>query len=518
MAQDFYFVSFTDKQNNGFTIEQPSEFLSQRAILRRQKQGISVTEQDLPLTNLYLEALRNKGIEVFEQSRWFNGAIIRSDQPEADQLKNEPYVETVTYIAPSNYAGRIKQKDETLHLDNTPSDSLFQNDILGVEEMHSDGYYGQNMLIAVLDGGFRGVDTASPFSHMFTNNQLLYSYDFVSKTDNVFDYSQHGTKVLSTMVAQKEDVYQGIAPDADYMLFVTENVLTEYRIEEYYWLIAAERADSAGVDVISTSLGYFSFDDPTMNYTHEDLTGATAVITRAASIATEKGIVVVSSAGNQGDDPWQKITFPSDMLNGLSVGSITSNYDLSYFSSFGPTADGRIKPDVVAMGSNTYVIDETGSISFTGSGTSLAAPQVAALIAGIWQAYPDLSALEIIEAMRMSADNAGSPDNAFGYGIPSYVAVKNYLEAVTLNSRFEVYPNPIILGETLNIKIVDPQKTDRITLLVFEATGKQLSEGSYDVSWRDNEAILSLSELPTGVYFLRVVFESGSEGFRIVKL
>lgn len=518
VAQDsYYFVSFTDKQNNTYNINQPSEFLSQRALERRQKQNISVKEQDLPVTTSYVEAVKTNGVEVFEKSRWFNGVIIKGSQAEADALKGVLFIESVSYVAPQNYTGRRAESNKFLHFDNAPSDSLFQNEILGIEEMHSEGYFGQGMLIAVLDGGFRGVDTALPFNHLFSNNQLLYAYDFVSKTNNVYDYSQHGTKVLSTMTAQKEDSYQGIAPDANYMLFVTENVPTEYRIEEYYWLIAAERADSAGVDVISTSVGYHSFDDPTMNYTHEDLNGATAVITRAANIASEKGVVVVSSAGNEGNDPWQKITFPSDMLNGLAVGSINTDYSLSYFSSIGPTEDNWIKPDVVAMGSGTYMIGESASVT-RGNGTSFAAPQVAALVAGVWQAYPDLTNLELINAVRMSADNASNPNNSYGYGIPSFPAIQNYLEAIESNDPVEVYPNPIVSGSTLKVKIIDPQETDNISLQVFESTGKQLSENIVSVSWRDNEAVLAFDELPTGIYFLKVVFESGSEGFRIVKL
>lgn len=517
-GQDYYyFVSFTDKDNSGFSINEPAQFLSQRAIERRQKQNLAVQDQDLPVSAMYVENIKNKGIEVFEQSRWFNGVIVKTTQAEADQLKNELYVESVEYIAPQNYAGRINRKNKFLHLDNAPSDSLFQNKILGVEEMHNDGYYGQNKLVAVLDGGFTGVNTATPFAHLFTNNQVLYTYDFVSKTSNVYSYSSHGTRVFSSMAAHKDGVYEGIAPDADYMLFVTENVSSEYRIEEYYWLIAAERADSTGADIITTSLGYNTFDDPLMNYTKEELNGTTAVITRAANIASEKGIVVVSSSGNEADDPWGTITFPSDMINGLSVGSITTNYDLSYFSSFGPTADGRIKPEVVAMGSGTILIGSTGSLT-TSSGTSFAAPQVAALAAGVWQAYPGLTSLDLINALKMSADNASDPNNGLGYGIPSYQAVKNYLNASESNLAVDVFPNPVGNGQTLKVRVMDPEMNNKVTLKFFESTGKQLSENLIDVNWRENEANMVLDQLPVGIYFLKVLFDSGSEEFRIVKL
>lgn len=518
LAQDYYyFVSFADKQNSSYSIDQPLDFLSPKAIERRQNQNIAITEEDLPVSHSYIESVKSKGVDIFEQSRWFNGVIVRATQPEAEQLKSETFVAGVTYLAPQNYAGRRTGGTQFLHLDSAPSDSLFQNEILGVKEMHNDGYYGENMIIAVLDGGFRGVDSASPFSHLFTENKLLYAYDFVSKTTDVYKYSQHGTKVLSTMAAQKEDSYQGIAPDASFMLFVTENVPTEYRIEEYYWLIAAERADSAGVDIISTSLGYYWFDDPDMDYTQDDLNGATAVVTRAANIASDKGIVLVTSSGNEANVSWGTITFPSDMYNGLSVGSIDSDYGLSYFSSFGPTSDGRVKPEVVAMGGSTYLVSETGNVT-NSSGTSFAAPQVAALAAGVWEAYPNFSAKEIVNAIKMSADNAASPSNGYGYGIPSYQAIKNFLEAEGSNLVVDVYPNPIESGSDLKVKIIDPQETDRVTLEFFESTGKKLSKNVIEVSWRENEAVLTMDQLPKGIYFMKVLFDSGSEAFRIVKL
>lgn len=517
-AQDnYYFVSFTNKLGNGFSVDQPEAYLSQRAIERRTKQGIFIEEQDLPISSSYRQSIANSGVEIFESSKWLNGIIVKATQAEADQFKSESFVEDVEYLAPVNYSGRSKNEKKLTKVNEAASDSIFQNQILGIAEMHNEGFYGQGMLVALMDGGYYGMDSAEPFDHLYSNNQVAYTYDFISKTSNVYQYSSHGTQVLSLMAAEKDNLYQGIIPEASFMLFVTENVPTEYRIEEYYWLIAAERADSAGVDVISTSVGYNTFDDPSMNYSKQDLDGITSVVSRAAHIASEKGIVVVSSAGNEGVTSWGTINFPSDIINGLAVGSIQTDYGLSIFSSSGPSADGRVKPDVVAMGSNIFVINSTGNVAIN-NGTSFSAPQVAGLAAGVWEAYPSMSYLDVLNAIRMSADNAASPDNDFGYGIPSFIAIKNYASSIEVHEPVLVYPNPIVNGELLTVKVVDPTKSDKIKLELFEASGKQLTAVTFGVSWRDNEAVVELKHLPQGLYFLKVLFESESEEFRIVKL
>lgn len=519
--ENYYFVGFKDKNNNGYSVNQPDEFLSQKAIDRRLKQGIAIQEQDLPIANSYKNSIINDGVEVFETSKWFNGVIIKGTTQQAEQLKNFTFVSSITYLAPQNYSGRFSGETELFDDKSSYSDTLFQNQILNVGEMHSQGYYGQGITIAVLDGGFRNVNSLTAFSHLYSNNQLKYSYDFVSKSSDVYQYSSHGTKVLSLMASQIDNTYEGIASKADYLLFVTENIPTEYRIEEYYWLIAAERADSAGVDVINSSLGYSTFDDPSMNYTLDDLDGNTTVVTKAAHIASEKGIIVVTSAGNEGNSAWGKITSPADMINGIAVGSIQSDYLPSSFSSKGPSTDGRIKPDVTALGSSVYLIDDIGSI-VRGSGTSFSAPQIAALVAGVWQAYPDFSYLQVIESIRMSASNVSSPDDEIGYGIPSFRAIKNYLEAISSNDLVLVYPNPIATDGLLKVKFVNPGEVSSVQIELFETSGKKISTDSYSVSWSNNIATIELQHLAQGLYFLNVLFNSNKDSdscrFRIVKL
>jgi len=519
IAQDnYYFLAFKDKLNNGFSITQPNKFLSQKAIDRRIRQGVAIQEQDLPITESYKNLVLDEGIEVFETSKWFNGVIIRSTPQEAEQLKSLNFVSSTTYLAPQNYAGRLGGGNDLVEAHDFPTDTLFQNEILNVPEMHAQGYYGNGVTVAVLDGGFRNVNSEAAFDHLYSNNQIKYTYDFVSKSTNVYQYSSHGTKVLSFMAAQINDLYQGIAPEANYLLFVTENVPTEYRIEEYYWLIGAERADSAGVDVINTSLGYFTFDDSSMDYEQDDMDGNTTIIVKAAHIASEKGIIVVTSVGNEGPtSAWGTISSPADMVNGLAVGSIQSDYALSSFSSQGPSADGRIKPDVVALGSSVYLVGDNGEVS-RGSGTSFSAPQVAALAAGVWQAYPDYSNLEVIEAIRMSADNVASPNSEYGYGIPSFTAIVNSLEAGIADADLLVYPNPVTANELLKVKFVNPSQVNSVQIELYETSGKKIASDSYSVSWSENVANIELGRLTQGLYFLKVLFDTESEAFRIVKL
>lgn len=514
-----YFVRFTDKENTPYSVNAPEFFLTQRAIDRRTNQGIIVTEDDLPPTPTYLISLENTGsVSVRYVSRWFNGAIIQATSVDAELVKQLSFVADIEYIAPSNAGGRAYGGSKFDSLEQPASDSLSQFSILGIDEMRGDGIDGTGKMIAVLDGGFRGVDTGIAFGHLFNNNQLISTYDFITGTNNVFQHSSHGTKVLSLMAAaQTSPEYVGIAPGASYLLYITENADNniEYRIEEYWWLIAAEKADSLGADVINTSLGYYSFEDPSMDYTHDDLNGRTAVITLAAQKAAERGIVFVTSAGNTGNKTWEKITFPGDIVDGLAVGSMVNEITISSFSASGPSIDDRIKPDVMAIGSSVYVITEDGRI-IRGSGTSYSSPMIAALAAGFWQANPELTALEILDAFRFSSTNSISPDNEIGYGIPSYRALKNYVEHLKAETWASIYPNPT--ERELLVYVNDPSEDPLVNIKLYNCNGQPLLFSSLDITWHDNKYILDVSTLPQGIYVLNLQSNNNTSQLKFVKL
>ena len=514
-----YFVRFTDKNDTPYQLDQPQNFLTQRSIERRNVQGIAITEEDLPVTPDYLTGLDNTGsVSVRYTSRWFNGAIIQATSVDAETVKLLPYVEEIEYIAPGNVGGRVAGLDKLASEDLPESDSLQQFALLGVDELRAAGLDGKGKMIAILDGGFAGVDTGTAFQHLFTGNQIVSTFDFITGTDNVYQYSDHGTEVLSLMAANlTTPEYLGISPGASYLLYISENYAgnVEYRIEEYWWLIAAEKADSLGADIINASLGYYDFIDPSMNYSHEDLDGRTAVITRAAQAAADRGIVFVTSAGNTGNKAWQKITFPGDVLDGLAVGSMLNGVAISGFSAKGLSADGRIKPDVMAIGSGAYVVT-SGDKVITKSGTSFASPQIAGLAAAVWQAYPELTALELLEAMRFSANNATMPDNSRGYGIPSYRALVNYIEHLESSVWASIYPNPTV--DDLMVYVSDPAEDANVEINLYNTNGQPILTSSLDITWQDNQYILDVSTLPRGIYVLNLQSKNKFSQLKFAKL
>jgi subtilisin family serine protease len=514
-----YLVFFTDKSNSTYSIERPDEFLSQESIERRTNQQIPVVEEDLPVNLNYLQGLETVGnVSVREATKWFNGAIVQATSSEAESLKLLSYVRNVEFIATANTGGRRSKKLDIEDLTNIGSDTLFQFDILGVPEMRVDGFQGENMMVSVLDGGFEGLNSIPAFADLINNNNILLAYDFVSRSNNVFQYSDHGTKVMSLLAAnQQAPDYVGVVPNADYLLFVTEDVSYEYRIEEYRWLIAAEKADSVGTDIITSSLGYNIFDDPSMNYNKSQLDGKTAVITMAAQMAATKGILVVTSGGNTGlSDPWETVLFPGDIIDGLAIGSITSDISLSTFSPRGATADGRIKPDLLAQGSATYVINSTGNITAR-NGTSYSAPLVAGLATGVWQAYPNNNVHELINALLHSSTNSANPDNEWGYGIPSYTAIKNYFTAEESNVWFTAYPNPLETTNFLRIKVFDPILDDNVQVKMFDTLGKPLLDENLSITWQNNEYFLEMTTLPRGIYILNLQSNSNFSQVKILK-
>jgi subtilisin family serine protease len=352
---------------------------------------------------------------------------------------------------------------------------------------------------------------------LFTNNQidLNNSFDFISGTSNVFQYDDHGTRVLSIMSANVDGSFTGGVTEASYQLYVTEDVPTEYRIEEYNWLLAAERADSAGADIIHSSLGYSTFDLASMDYTTDQLDGKTTVVSRAAQFAFSKGMVVVTSAGNEGNiASWRIITAPADGENVLAVGNVNSFGVRSPSSSMGPSADGRIKPDLVALGSGVSVVRASGSV-LTGSGTSFSAPLVTSLVAGIWQANPELKNSDLLSALRHTASQASNPDNLLGYGIPNYLAVVHYLEQSNQTEPVIIFPNPVT--DILTVRPDSPEGWN-IKLALVSSQGQVLTEREISFSWLNNQYTADVSGLASGIYFLRLTTVDRILTFRIVKM
>jgi serine protease AprX len=495
---DRYVVYFSNKIGTNFSIDQPADFLSTQAISRRAKNSIQVVENDLPVSASYLSQVAATGATIRYTSRWFNCALIECSTSVRDNLRVLPFVQSVEYVAPGTTGSRIKS---TVKANFKTSVIPEQLSMIGADVMHQDGFRGQGVRIAVFDSGFPGVETQVAFDSLRLRFGILDQFNFAYGTSDVYGFDDHGTEVFSALAANLGENFIGVAPDADYLLYVSEFAPSEYRVEEYYWLFAAERADSAGADIISSSLGYSTFDDASMNYNISELDGSTAVVTRAAQLAAEKGIIVVNSAGNEGAGNWSYILPPADGNAVIAVGAVDRQGARGNFSSIGPTSDGRIKPDLMAQGVLTQLVNANGQL-IGANGTSFAAPIVSGLVAGIIQAFPDLTAVAIKEKLISSASRFSNPDNEYGYGIPNYNLIRNTVSATNgLSEKINVYPNPVSDGmirlnhnglfqQGLHIQIFD--------LLGHQSLNfKELSAVAYEIT-------LDVSSLSAGVYILHV--------------
>lgn len=414
-AQSWFWIEFTDK-GPGISerLNHPESILSPDALIRRATHQIPLTASDLPVYQAYLDALNTVGMRTQLTSRWLNGCLATGSMSDIPSLGQFPFVKGSRVLG--HLSGGITSGDsEEAVLDYGQASR--QINMLNIPSLHQQGYQGQGMRIAVIDAGFPGVDSLEVFDSLRTRNRIVDTYDFVADTTWVYAASSHGTRVLSTISSYSPGKMIGAAPQAEILLYRTEDASREVQKEEFYWVAAVERADSIGVDIIHTSLGYNKFQD-SPGYVYEDLDGNKAIITTAGDMAASKGILVVTSAGNEGNKRWKHITAPCDGDSILCVGSVTRWRDRSTFSSVGPSADGRIKPDVVAMGTATTTAGPTPRIQLS-NGTSFAAPIVAGMTACIWQANRSASNMQIIDAIKLSSDQAGLPDSEYGYGIPN---------------------------------------------------------------------------------------------------
>lgn len=435
VAPNTYVINFKDKNNTEYSIDKPEEFLSDRAIKRRQKYNIPVTEQDIPVNKNYLKQVKDIGLEIYAISKWFNLVVVHTEDSALIEKVHQFEFVTV-HKEEKNHKRKSKvKKPKKIEIESAADKDyafdygtgLKQIKMLNAHNLHNRGYTGQGIHIALLDAGFYNVDSLAGFDSIRVNNQILGTKDFVERDGDIYKDASHGMQVLSTIAANLPGKLVGTAPKAKYWLLRSEDDRSEYLVEEYYWLSAAEFADSVGADMIHSSLGYNDFDDKSMNHVYDDMNGDIAPATIAADIASSKGILVVTSAGNEGNDSWKYITSPADADSVLTVGSTTSSGKLSNFSSLGPTSDGRIKPDVMAQGSFAWVLGRKEGVTFS-FGTSISAPIISGAVACLWQANPEFNNMEIIEAIQKTSDRYHFPKDDYGYGIPDFEKADKYLK------------------------------------------------------------------------------------------
>jgi subtilisin family serine protease len=420
-----------DKGEKTFRISSPEAFLSPESVERRMLREVFIDETDFPISRAYMDTLVATGVSPVVQSKWMKTVVVESrDSAVAARLKAIPFVDSLKCV----WRGEGRQDVSLCSADSDtaaiPASAVqalespygyaeSQLKMLNGLPLHAAGYRGKGMRVAVIDAGFRNVDRIEAFASM----NLLGSRNVTFPGRSVFCEDDHGTKVLSCIAANLPGMMIGAAPEASFLLIKSEDTRGESPLEEDFWAAAIEYADSVGVDIISSSLGYFRFDSMAC-YTREDLNGQTAFISRVAGMAARKGMLVVCSAGNEGINEWEKVTFPADAPDVLTVGSIHCGKQKSTFSSIGMTADYRIKPDVVALGTGVYAIGSAGQVLCL-DGTSFSAPVVAGLAACLWQAFPLLKNAGLIELIKASSSQYRQPDIRLGYGIPDLFKAYN---------------------------------------------------------------------------------------------
>ncbi|MBJ6367873.1 S8 family serine peptidase [Snuella sp. CAU 1569] len=508
-----------DKENVTASIANPITILTQKAIDRKAVHNVAIDERDVPVNESYIAQLKNStGITVMAKSKWFNAVHVRGSQPDIQALENLAFVEHVDFANKSLNTSKAVRKVKVSKFKETYAMFNYGNasnqiEMFNGDKLHEAGYTGTGMTVAVLDAGFPNVNTMVAFKRLRDAGNLKGGYDFVNREDNVYanTTSNHGTLVLSDMAGYIENQFVGTAPDASYYLFITEDALSENPVEESYWVEAAERADSLGVDVINTSLGYTTFDNPNYNYTTSNMDGKTAFITRGANIAFEKGMLLVNSAGNSGNDSWGIVGAPADAAGVFTVGAVDASGNYAAFSSRGSALQPTHKPDVVAQGQASYVIFENGAIG-TANGTSFSSPIMTGGMVCLWQALPDKTNAEIMQLARASASQYEMPDYNLGFGIPNLELALNIAldEAPKDDSdNLLIYPNPV--EASLFVKTASDNFP--ITINLFDILGKQVLQSTLS----DPEDVLDVSTLANGIYIVSVFAADITKTFKLIK-
>lgn len=510
-------VYFKNKPNEASFMSNPLQMLTQRALDRRIKYNISLDTRDVPIESSFVAQINNsEGITILARSKWLNALHIQGSESNIRNLEELNFVDRVEFANKSIAFGGKESESLKLgaHYQKFQAEEEFeygeasnQIEMMNGQVLHEDDFTGKGMQIAVIDAGFPNVDNFEAFKRIRDNQQILGGYNFVERTEDFYTGGTHGTAVLSTIAGYVENEFVGTAPDASFYLFISEDMANETPLEESLWVEAAEKADSLGVDVLNTSLGYYTFDNPNYDYTYNDLNGKTTFISRGAEIAFSRGMIVVNSAGNEGNKEWKYIIAPADSEFVLSIGAVNSSGSIASFSSFGPTFDGRLKPDVCAQGVGAAIIDDRGNISLS-NGTSFASPILAGLATCLWQAFPDKNNKEIVQLIKESGHLYSNPTYQEGFGIPNFDAIYDS-EKEDEVTELVVYPNPT--KEKVHFKIPSGIETIEVSFMNF------IGQTIYSKTIERNVSFVDISFLESGIYMLQVQYDNSTEIIKIIK-
>ena len=519
IAPGVYWVYFKDKAGSAYQINQPELFLSGRSIDRRAIQGLAVDHHDIPVNDAYLQEIEAMGAEIRHVSRWLNGiAMINIDETVYGQVLELSFTDTQpwepdtddAYFPPKSGNPRFEEAMETApgYDYGIAREQVTQVMTHGLHEM---GYTGKGVWIGVLDAGFYNMDSLPSFVNLYNQGRILGERNYVNASSIYELNSSHGMSVSSVMAGELDGYLVGTAPHARYLLCSTEDSDQETRIEEIAWIEAAEYADSLGVDVLNTSLGYSDFDGVDYDYTYMDLDGRSTYISRASSLCASRGMILCTSAGNSGNDPWYYITAPADAIDILAVGAVDSTNVLTDFSSRGPSYDARIKPDVTAMGKQTGVQHWDGGFT-RANGTSFASPVMAGSVASLWQAFPDLPARDLIHMIRQSGHRSTNPDSRYGFGTPNMLYAYHSITRTPVrmaSGKVEIWPNPA--REQIMIRIPE---TGEQQVMLYDLNGRTVLSLRIPLP---GELTLPRS-LPGGFYIIEVRSTGKIYRSRLLKL
>lgn len=522
-SQEDAWVYFNDKPDAAYYLANPLQMLSQRALDRRTAQGIALDNTDVPIAQTYIDQVTaSTGITVMAKSKWLNALHVRGTQANIQLLSGLLFVSHIQFANASlnsRHSNTIQKttviqpvnKQLEVLTDFNYGGSSNQIQMLNGHLLHQQNYTGQGKIVAIMDGGFPGVNTASPFQRLRDNNLILGGYNFPDRNTSIYTRNSHGTSVLSCMAGYVDNQLVGTAPDAQYYLFITEDTYSENPVEESYWVEAAEMADSLGVDVINTSLGYFEYDNPDYSYSYSDMNGIKTFAARGADKAFSKGMICVTSAGNSGNSANPHIATPADAITTLTVGAVDASENYVSFSSIGPSFDGRVKPDVCAKGYLATVSNASGNI-INANGTSFSSPILAGMVTTFWSAVPNMTNAQIVQFVKESADIYASPTIYKGYGVPDFqLALTNALSASNFeNDIVLLYPNPV--QDKVTIVFSDTNFSGN--LILFNSIGQQV--GSFEIS--ETNASVNLENLASGLYFYQLKIENKTTQGKLLKL
>lgn len=521
-AQEDALVFFADKEDVATSIANPITIMTQEAIDRKTLQGTVIDERDVPVNEDYISQIKAApGITVHAKSKWMNSAYIRGSQTEIEDLLNLSFVTDVEFMDKSlNFGPTTGNVPDKFAIENQPSRIIYnygaatnQTEMLEAQYLHEQDFTGEGMIVAVMDSGFPNVLTNPAFSHLVSNGKLLGTYDFALRQTNVDGTGSHGARTFSDIGAFIQDQFVGTAPEASFYLFRTEYGPTENPVEEAWWVEALERADSLGVDVVNTSLGYRGYDNPAYDHTYEDLDGETTIGARGGNHAFDKGMILVTSAGNGGTSSFPTVGTPGDSRGILTIGAVNGAGNYASFSSIGPTVDGRVKPDVMAQGASSAIVDSDGNVT-TGSGTSFSSPIMAGAVASLWQARPEVPNGHVMQVIRESAHLFNNPTDQMGYGIPNFQDAYDALlvlglEDQLLSEQFALYPNPV----STKVNISFPQTIERAEINIYNVLGKLVL--SKQISALDNA--VDVSNLTSGMYIASIASNNKTNSFKLIK-